>query len=74
MSGKFVGAEQRDPQLPTSVPMPSVIEDIADAGMRAMWETAGSVQQSPAQQGRPHFPWDRTVSILHPCNIFDVRC
>ena len=30
--------EERDPQLPTSVPMPSTVEDITDAGMRAMWE------------------------------------
>jgi hypothetical protein len=28
----------RDPTLPTSVPMPSAVEDITDAGMRAMWE------------------------------------
>ena len=28
----------RDPTLPTTVPMPSAIEDITDAGMRAMWE------------------------------------
>ena len=30
--------EERDPQLPTSEPMPSHVEDITDAGMRAMWE------------------------------------
>ena len=30
--------EERDPQLPTSVPLPSAVEDITDAGMRAMWE------------------------------------
>ena len=30
--------EERDPQLPTSVPMPTAVEDITDAGMRAMWE------------------------------------
>ena len=34
--------EERDPQLPTSVPMPSAVDDITDAGMRAMWETDGS--------------------------------
>ena len=28
----------RDQTLPTSVPMPSAVEDITDAGMRAMWE------------------------------------
>ena len=28
--------EERDPQLPTSVPLPSAVEDITDAGMRAM--------------------------------------
>jgi hypothetical protein len=33
--------EQRDPQLPTSVPMPSAVEDITDAGMRAMWDADG---------------------------------
>ena len=39
-NGKFVRAdgEQRDPQLPTSVPMPREVGDITDAGMRAMWE------------------------------------
>ena len=30
--------EERDPQLPTSVPMPSRVEDVTDPGMRAMWE------------------------------------
>ena len=47
--GKWVKAdgEQRDPQLPTSVPMPSAVEDISDAGMRAMWETHGEVAQEP---------------------------
>ena len=30
--------EERDPKLPTSVPMPSAVEDITDAGMRAMWD------------------------------------
>ena len=39
--------EQRDPQLPTSVPMPSAVEDITDAGMRAMWERDGEVEQEP---------------------------
>ena len=28
----------RDSTLPTTVPMPSAVEDITDAGMRAMWE------------------------------------
>ena len=43
-NGKFMRAdgEQRDPQLPTTVPMPSAIEDITDAGMRAMWEAEAS--------------------------------
>lgn len=40
--GRFESApdanKPRDPQLPTSVPMPSAVEDITDAGMRAMWE------------------------------------
>tara|TARA_B110000046_G_scaffold174491_1_gene198286 strand:- start:335 stop:604 length:270 start_codon:yes stop_codon:yes gene_type:complete len=39
--------EQRDPQLPTSVPMPSAVADIMDAGMRAMWERDGEVEQEP---------------------------
>ena len=48
--GKWVKAddEQRDPQLPTSVPMPSAVEDITDAGMRAMWEANGSEGAAPA--------------------------
>ena len=29
---------ERDSTLPMSVPMPSAVEDITDAGMRAMWE------------------------------------
>ena len=33
----------RDPTLPTSVPMPSAVEDITDAGMRAMWEQAAAM-------------------------------
>ena len=43
-NGKFMRAdgEQRDPQLPTTVPMPRAVEDITDAGMRAMWEAEGS--------------------------------
>ena len=41
--------EQRNPQLPTSVPMPSAVEDITNAGMRAMWEEAdGSEVAAPA--------------------------
>ena len=41
--GKWVKAdgEQRDPQLPTTVPMPRAVEDITDAGMRALWEAEG---------------------------------
>jgi len=47
-NGKFMcDGEQRDPQLPTSVPMPSAVEDITDAGMRAMWEIDGEVAQEP---------------------------
>ena len=34
--------EQRNPQLPTSVSLPARVEDITDAGMRAMWEQRGS--------------------------------
>ena len=41
--------EQRNPQLPTSMPMPSAVEDITHAGMRAMWEEAdGSEVAAPA--------------------------
>ena len=39
-NGRF--DKPRDPQLPTSVPMPREVEDITDAGMRAMWETDGT--------------------------------
>ena len=48
-NGKFVRAdgEQRDPQLPTTVPMPRAVEDITDAGMRAMWEADGT-ENAPA--------------------------
>ena len=43
--GKFCAAdsEQRDPQLPSSVPMPSAVEDINHAGMRAMWEQSAAM-------------------------------
>ena len=39
-NGRFVavGEKPRDPALPTSVPMPSAVEDIMDPGMRTMWE------------------------------------
>ena len=40
-------AEQRDPQLPTTVRMPRAVEDITDAGMRAMWEMNGEAAQEP---------------------------
>lgn len=30
--------EERDPQLPTTVPLPTRVEDVMDPGMRAMWE------------------------------------
>ena len=35
-SGK--NKEERDPQLPTTVPLPTRVEDVMDPGMRAMWE------------------------------------
>ena len=49
--GKWVKAdgEQRDPQLPTSVPMPRGVEDITDAGMRAMWEAEASGGALPVE-------------------------
>ena len=37
----------RDDKLPTSVPMPSCIEDITNAGMRAMWEIDGEAPPEP---------------------------
>ena len=39
-NGRFVSSSEkpRDPALPTTVPMPSAVEDIVDSGMRAMWE------------------------------------
>ena len=38
------GADKpRDQRLPMSVPMPSAVEDITDAGMRAMWEQAAAM-------------------------------
>ena len=41
--GRFVasGDQPRNKSLPTSVPMPSRVEEIRDAGMRGMW-AAGS--------------------------------
>ena len=32
------GDKPRNPELPTSVPMPSYVADINNSGMRAMWE------------------------------------
>ena len=48
--GRFVAAgdKPRDKSLPTSVPMPSAVEDIGDRGMRAMWEVEGSGPEVPA--------------------------
>ena len=48
-NGRFVaaGEKPRDSQLPTSVPMPSAVEDITDPGMRAMWEMDGEVSPEP---------------------------
>ena len=39
-NGRSVSSSEkpRDPALPTTVPMPSAVEDIVDSGMRAMWE------------------------------------
>ena len=49
--GKWVKAdgEQRDPQLPTSVPMPREVEDITDTGMRAMWVAEASGGALPVE-------------------------
>ena len=49
-NGRFVavGEKPRDASLPTSVPMPSAIDDITDGGMRAMWEKDGSHAAAPA--------------------------
>ena len=43
------GDKLRNPQLPTSVPMPSAIDDIRDPGMRAMWEAEGSGGALPVE-------------------------
>ena len=50
-NGRFVAAgdKPRDSQLPTSVPMPRAVEDITDAGMRAMWEGEGSGEALPIE-------------------------
>ena len=34
--GKNKDKEERDPQLPTTVPMPTRVEDVMDPGMRAL--------------------------------------
>ena len=43
-NGRFVAAgdKPRDKSLPTSVPMPSAVEDIADRGMRAILRIAAN--------------------------------
>lgn len=43
----------RDPTLPTSVPLPVRVEDITDAGMRAMWEEGGSSRAPSAVDVEP---------------------
>lgn len=43
----------RDPALPTTVPMPSAVEDITDAGMRAMWEQAAAMDGEAAPYPEP---------------------
>jgi hypothetical protein len=45
--------EERDPQLPTSVPMPSHVEDITDAGMRALWEQSMAMDGEAAPYIEP---------------------
>ena len=45
---KLENEQERDPQLPTSVPMPSAVEDITDAGMRALWEQSAAMDGEPA--------------------------
>ena len=65
-NGRFVRAEsdseqpceqrdhERDPHLPTTVPMPRAVQDITDGGMRAMWEMDGSGElQAPAAVVEP---------------------
>ena len=44
---KKAAAGKRDPQLPTSVPMPSAVDDITVAGMRAMWEVESRAATVP---------------------------
>ena len=50
-NGRFVaaGEKPRDQELPTSVPMPTHVEDITDPGMRAMWEAEGAAEAAPAE-------------------------
>ena len=43
----------RDPTLPTTVPMPSAVEDITDAGMRAMWEQSMALDGEAASCMEP---------------------
>ena len=47
--GRFeaAGDKPRDSKLPTSIPMPSRVEDIRDDGMRAMFEMDGEVSPVP---------------------------
>ena len=42
------GDKPRDESLPTSVPMPSAVDDITNSGMRAMWEADGPREAAPA--------------------------
>ena len=60
-NGRFeaAGEQPRDSQLPTSVPMPSAVEDIRDAGMRAMWEAGGSGEAVPAAMPQ----WSRSKHV-----------
>ena len=49
-NGRFVavGDKPHDESLPTSVPMPSAVDDITNSGMRAMWEADGPREAAPA--------------------------
>ena len=48
-NGRYVanGDKPRDESLPTSVPMPSAVDDITNDGMRAMWEKDESRAADP---------------------------
>ena len=62
--------EERDPQLPTSEPMPSHVEDITDAGMRAMWEQSMAMDGEAAPYMEALEPLDyRCAAAAEACEL-----